>query len=1049
MWLTAAAIRNHVAVYTFIVIIFIVGTYSYVTLPREASPDISIPLVIVTTPYVGVSPSDMETLVTNELEKELKNLENVEEMRSSSKEGISIVSVKFDPSVDIDAAVQKVRDKVNIAKPNLPPDAEEPMVQEINFSNIPIMIVNISGEYGLVRLKRIAESLQDKIESIPGVLEAGLAGGLEREVQVDVDPERLRYYGFGLKDVIEVIEKENVTIPGGSIDIGDYKYLVRVPGEFEDPMEIRDLVVKADEREPIHIRDLAEVRFGYKEPATVARLNGVDTISLSVKKRSGENIIEIADAIRGLLEEEMKYLPRSTAFAITADQSEETRKLIKDLENNVITGLILVVGVLFFFLGLRVALFVALSIPMSMLMSFFLFKAMGMTLNMVILFSLILALGMLVDNAIVIVENIYRHMEEGKHPKTAAIVGAREVAKPIVFSTLTTLCAFFPIMFWPGVMGEFMYYLPFTLVVTLSSSLFVALVVNPTLCATLLRVPPRTRAAELKDMTDAQLSPWLLRYKKFLTYALEKSGRVFGLSVASLAAAILLYALLGRGVEFFPILDPNMIFVNIEAPTGARVAVTDAMSRKAESFIPAYPDIETYVTNVGVSTDMFDMGGEGPGHKARIAIDFVDREAREVSSSLVEDELRKSIKKAIVGADVKIEAQQNGPPTGPPVNIEISGNDYATLADLSTRIKTILDETDGLVDVKSDYSAGKPELRIDIDRERAARYGLRTVDIADYIRSAIHGAKASTFREGENEYDIRVRFAVDRRDQIEKLNEFFIEREGKTTPLTSIATVTTASGYSDIAHIDQKKVVTVSAEMAPGYNANERLAAVKASVGGAVKLPEGYRIAYTGANKEQEESEKFLTEAFYGALLLIAFVLILQFNSIATPVVIMTSVILSLIGVLIGLMVTATPFGIIMTGVGVISLAGVVVNNSIVLLDYTIQLRDRGLPRIEAIIVAGMTRLRPVLLTAVTTILGLAPMVVKISFDFIDMKLVTDSEMADWWGPMATAVVFGLGFATVLTLVVAPTLYKMLDTLTHRLTGSALAHDAPEMTRDA
>ncbi len=1045
MWLTRFALRNYVAVYTMIVFLLIVGTYSYVTLPREASPDITIPMVIVSTPYTGVSPADMETLVTNEIEKELKNLESVKEMRSSSKEGLSVISVEFDPSVDIDAAIQKVRDKVNVAKPNIPADADEPIVQEINFSNIPIMIINVSGEYGLVRLKQIAENLQDKLEAIPGVLEVDLAGGLEREVQVDLDPERLLYYGLSIKDVTDVIVKENITIPGGSIDIGDYKYLVRIPGEFKDPMIIKDLVVKSDARRPVYMRDIAEVRFGFADVSTVARLNGNDTISLSVKKRSGENIIEISDAIKELLDDELKTLPRSTAFAITADQSKETRNLIKDLENNVITGLILVVGVLFFYLGFKVAVFVALSIPMSMLISFFILKSMGYTLNMVILFSLILALGMLVDNAIVIVENIYRHMEEGKSPQDAALIGSSEVMRPVIFSTVTTLCAFFPMMFWPGIMGEFMSYLPMTLIITLSSSLFVAMVINPTLCATLLRAPKGEARKELQDLDDSELSPFMRRYKTALTYALKKSGRVFAGAVVALVGVLMLYGVAGHGVEFFPVLDPNTIFVNIEAPTGTRVEVTDTMAQVSVSFIPAYPDVKSYVANVGVSTSMFDASaGEGPGHKARVAIDFIDREERSRPSTEVESELREKIKAAIVGANVKIEAQENGPPTGAPVNLEISGRDYATLAEIASAAEGILKETQGLVDVKNNYSGGKPELRIDIDREQAARYGLRTVDIADYIRAAIHGAKASTYREGEDEYDIRVRFRRDRRDQIEELTSFFIRHEEKMIPLTSLATITTASGYSDIEHIDQKKVVTVSAEIAPGFNDNERLAAVKEKMAAAIRLPDGYRIDYTGASKDQKESEAFLTEAFIGAALLISFVLILQFNSITTPLVIMSSVILSLIGVLVGLMLTATPFGVIMTGVGVISLAGVVVNNSIVLLDYTIQLRERGLHRVEAIIVAGMTRLRPVLLTAVTTILGLLPMVIKISFDFIDMKLVTDSEMAAWWGPMATAVVFGLGFATALTLVVAPTLYKMLDTLVHAVTGHSLAEHAPE-----
>ena len=1042
MDLTRYSIKNFMAVYALVVIIVVVGSYSYIKLPRESSPDITIPFVIVSTVYPGVAPSDIETLVTQELEKELKNLGNVKEMRSSSKEGVSVISVEFDPTVDIDEAVQKVRDKVGIAKPKLPADAEEPSVMEINFSDIPIMIVNVSGEYGLVRLKKIAEGLQDKLEQVPGVLEVKLIGGLEKEVQVDVDPERLLYYNLSFKDIVDLIRDENVTIPGGSIDIGDYKYLVRVPGEFESPQMIKDLVIKARDQKPIYVRDLAEVKFGFKEASSFARLDGVDCISLTISKRSGENIIEVSDAVKEVLFSELKELPRSTEIVITADQSNDTRNLISDLENNVITGLLLVLIVLFFFLGLRVAIFVALSIPFSMLISFFILSTLGFTLNMVVLFSLILALGMLVDNAIVIVENIYRHMEEGSPPVQAALEGTREVAKPVIFSTITTICAFFPVIFWPGIMGEFMKYLPMTLIITLSSSLFVALVINPTLCATMLK-PRGTKKKKLNETADEDLGPLLARYKWFLNYSLARGVRTFLFAILSLVGVIVAYGYLGKGVEFFPMTDPTKIFVDVEAPTGTNASASDKMAAAVEQIAAQYKDVETYVTNVGVSTGQFDFTGQGdagPSHKSRIAVDFVDREDREQRSTITEDEIRTKAKEAIIGATVKISAQQMGPPTGAPINIEVSGREYDQLADLSGKIEAALKDVPGLVDIENDYSAGTPELKIVIDREKAGKYGFKTLNIANVIRSAIYGAKASTYREGKDEYDIRVRMKLDRRNKMEKLSEFYIKHEGNTLPLTSFAEITTTSGYSDISHIDQKRVVTVSSDVAPGVNANAKLAEVKEILGESVKAPEGYRVAYTGQNKEQQDAEEFLIEAFVGAVFLISFILILQFNSIVTPVIIMSSVILSMIGVLIGLMATGTPFGVIMTGLGVISLAGVVVNNSIVLLDYMIQLREKGFEKTEAIVTAGMTRLRPVLLTAITTMLGLMPMVTGVSYDFHDFSWVTESDSTDWWGPMAVAVVFGLGVATLLTLVVAPVLYSMLDTFATKVFGGALTH---------
>ncbi len=1042
MWLTDFSIKNYMAVFAMIVIITIAGTYSYVNLPREANPDITIPVVIITTTYSGVSPSDMETLVTREIEKELKNIANIKEMRSSSKEGVSAITVEFDPSVDIDEAVQKVRDKVNIAKPKLPEDADEPMVDEINFSNIPIMIVNISGKYGLVRLKKVAENLEELLEQVPGVLKVDLIGGLEREVKVDVDPSKLLNYNVSLQDVVDTIRQENVTIPGGSIDIGDYKYLVRVPGEFKDPLEIKDLIIKSKTRNPVYIRDVAKVAFGFKEVSSFARLDGVDCISLSVTKRSGENIIEVTDGVKKILDDELPNLPRSTEFAITSDQSKDTRNLLRELENNVISGLILVLVVLFFFLGPRVAVFVALSIPFSMLISFLVLSAIGFTLNMVVLFSLILALGMLVDNAIVIVENVYRHMEEGYKPVEAAHIGTQEVAKPVIFSTLTTLCAFFPIISWPGIMGEFMAYLPYTLIITLASSLFVALVINPTLCATLLKVKKREK--NIRDAEASDLSLSLRMYKGLLSFALRWRVFTFSMSVLSLVGVMYIYGIVGKGVEFFPKIDPPKIFVDIEAPSGTTAVASDRLATKVEKIVGKYEDVTTYVTNVGVSTSQFDFTGQGdagPSHKSRIAIDFKDRELRSQSSAITEDKIRKEAMDAIYGAKVKIKAQDMGPPTGAPVNIEVSGKDFSVLAELSREIESLLEKIPGLVDVENDYSAGRPELNIRIDREMAARYGLLTEDIAINLRTAIYGSKASTYREGEDEYDIRVRFEESARNRMEKLEGYFVRHEGKTIPLTSFANISTSAGYSDISHIDQRRVVTVSAEVAPGLNDNEMLAKAQKELSAKIKIPEGYRIEYTGQNKEQEESQKFLTEAFMGAIFLISFVLILQFNSFATPTIIMSSVILSMIGVLVGLMATSTPFGVIMTGIGVISLAGVVVNNSIVLLDYIIQLRERGMEKNKAIISAGMTRLRPVLLTAVTTILGLLPMVLGVSYDFHEFRWITESDSTDWWRPMAVAVVFGLGFATVLTLVVAPTLYSILDSVTFRLTGSSLTHD--------
>jgi len=1010
-------------------IIIVTGSSSYMSLPREASPDITIPVIIVSTPYFGVSPSDMETLVTQPIEQELKNIGDVKEITSSSSEGISSITIEFEPNTDIDSALQKVRDKVDVAKTELPDDAEEPVIQEINFSDFPVMIVNISGDYGLERLKGIAEDLEDKIEGITGVLSVTVTGGLEREVKVNLDPEKLRYYNLSVKDVIDTIKDENLTIPGGSIDIGSYKYLVRVPGEFEATSIIENLILKSIDGRPIYMRDVAHVMYGFKEPTSHARLNGIQCVSLSITKRSGENLIRMADEIKELLETEKEKYPSGVTFSITADASNDIRKMVDDLENNIISGLILVLLVLLAFLGFRTSLFVALAIPFSMLISFFVLQSLGFTLNMVVLFSLILALGMLVDNAIVIVENIYRHGEEGLDMTMAAKRGTSEVAMPVIIATITTLCAFFPMIFWPGIMGEFMNYLPKTLIVTLSASLFVALVINPVFCAKLLRV--KKREGSIGDRSDHKvLVRW---YKVSITYALKYPLVTLLVSVMTLVVVVILYIFLGKGVEFFPDTDPSKIFIEIEAPLGTRLDVTNEITRSAEKGVGNYPDIKHYVANSGVSTGKFDMGGSsdgGPANKARISVDFVDMEKRSRSSELTSDDIRKNVMK-ISGALIKVQKERHGPPTGAPVNIEISGDNYEKLGQLSESAMKIIENVAGVVDLDDDYKVGNPEVKIWIDREKAALYDLTTRKIANTIRTAIRGTEASTYREFENEYDITVRFREEKRSSIQDIKDIVIAHEGRQVPLSNIANIELSSGPGSIMRKDLKRVVTVTADV-EGRLKTKALAEVQEKLK-KLGLPAGYSIDYTGEQEEQKKAEDFLKRAFVLAVLMIAFMLVLEFNSLVTSSIIMFSVILSMIGVFVGLIITQTPFGIIMTGIGVISLAGVVVNNAIVLLDYVIQLRERGIEKMDAIITAGMTRLRPVLLTAVTTILGLIPMATGFYFDFKKMHWITGSESAQWWGPMAVAVIFGLAFATVLTLLVVPVLYLVLDNLSEKM----------------
>ncbi|MBK34797.1 MAG: acriflavin resistance protein [Gemmatimonadetes bacterium] len=1030
MILTDFAIRKRVTVYVLVVLLVMMGAYGYATLPREAAPDITIPFIVTTTVYVGASPADVETLVTRKIEKKLQGLEDVKEMRSTSAEGVSTITLEFEASLDVDESLQKVKDKVDLAKQDLPDDAEDPIVSEVNFSNIPIMIVNVSGDYGLVRLKEVAEDLSDELETISGVLEVQLAGGLEREVQVDVDPDRLTVYQLSLQDVVEAIQRENVTLPGGSLDLGGYNYSVRVPGEVESVEEIADFVIKGDGGRPVYIRDVAEVTYGFADRSSYARLNGQSCVSLSVIKRSGENLIEISDRVKAILSQMESVLPTGTVTTVQGDQSTNIRMMVRDLENNILSGLILVVAVLFFFMGFRNAVFAGIAIPLSMLISFVVIDAMEMTLNMVVLFSLILALGMLVDNAIVIVENIYRHVQSGKPNDEGSSVGTGEVAVPVIASTLTTLCAFAPMIFWPGMMGEFMKYLPITLIITLASSLLVGLVMNPTFCASFMRV-------DREDARSEQLLGVLGRYQRVLDGALDHPFRTMAFSGLSLVLVVILYGFFGRGVEFFPDVDPRKAYVDVRAPSGTRLETSDRIVKQIEAMLANVAEVDTYVATVGSSSDPEDFSeGGGTPHKSRVTVDFVAEEDRSRTGFEIIDELREKLAE-VTGAEVEIEKEREGPPSGPPINIELVGDSFDTLGDLAARVRRIVEEVPGVVDLKDDYDKGRPEVRIQIDREAAALSGLDTRRIASTVRTAVYGSEASEFRAGEDDHDIWVRLRSDRRSRLADLETLIVEKDGKQIPLGSVARVETGGGLGSIKRKDMKRVVSVSGKVV-GRTTDAALADCQAALADFELLP-GYQILYTGETEDQNEAEAFLTNAFIVAVFMIALVLITQFDSVALPFVVLTSVILSLVGVLIGLMVTATPFGVLMTGIGVISLAGVVVNNAIVLIDYIQRLRREGMEPREAIVVAARTRFRPVIMTAITTILGLIPLATGISFDFFSFSWEIGGRSSEWWGPMGIAVVFGLAFATILTLVVVPVMVQLIWRWTERKRPVAMA----------
>ena len=1031
MLLSNAAIKNRTTVFVLILLVVIAGVLSYITLPRESAPDVKIPYVMVTTVQDGVSPVDIESTITSEIEKELSGLKGLKEVRSSSLEGVSSITVEFLPDVLIEDALQRVKDKVDLARGEFP-DAEEPMVQEVNISEFPIMMINISGDISASQLKYVADELEDAIESIPGVLGVDILGTLEREIRVEIDPDRVARFGLTVPELLALIPAENINKSAGGLETEGVRFNVRVPAEFVNPEKIDHLILAMRGSRPIYLADVGGVIDAFKDRVNFSRLDGQTSVTVSVRKRTGANIVQIADAVRIVLDKARQLAPAGMKFTVTSDRSDEIRMMVKDLENNILSGLVLVVGVLLVFMGLRSSLIVGLAIPLSMLMSFAILSALGITLNMIVLFSLILSLGMLVDNAIVIVENIYRHMSMGKSRIKAAMDGTAEVAWPVITSTATTIAAFSPLLFWPGIMGDFMKYLPMTVIIVLGSSLLVALVVNPVICSIAAAPPKRISGKEPGQ------GRFMRGYRRVLQTAIAHGGITLLLAVCLLVGIGIVYGRRGKGIELFPDIDPAYVVINVRSAQGTNISQSDKLAwlveRKIAPFRASYkydrPFFKHVVTNVGSAGS--DWGGSSSGpHIANVNVMFQDFEDRQMPSRGFMPQFREALAD-VVGADIKVEKQEEGPPTGAPVTVRIIGRDLRELERLSREAADRIRSVPGLVNLRSDLEAARPELVFVPDRDRAAFLGLNTGVVGNFLKTAIFGSKVSTFRQFNDDYDITIRMPEHLRSDIDTLLRMEVPNtQGVGVPLSSVGEFRYSPGLGTIHRVDQKRVVTLTAD-AEGRLGPEVLKDAQARLEG-LELPTGYELRYAGEKEEQDKASQFLLKAGLMALLIIVAILVAQFNTLSVPLIIMTTVVLSTIGVFTGLLLLDMPFGIIMTGVGVISLAGVVVNNAIVLLDYTRQLQRRGLDLMDAVLEAGVTRLRPVLLTATTTMLGLIPMIVGISYDFIGGEWSTRSESTQWWKSMASAVVFGLGFATVLTLLVVPALYVMLFRVAQRL----------------
>lgn len=1124
---TSFAVDNATSVFLLTAMILFFGWNSYQSMPKEQFPEIVIPTIYIATTYAGNSAEDMETLVTIPLEKELASMSGIKKMEGNSINDFSNIIVEFNTGVEVKDALRKVKDAVDKAKGDrdFPKDLTAgPDVFEINFSEIPIITVNLSGDFSGDELRSFGEYLQDEIEKLGEISEVKLKGIASKEVHIDVDWKQMQAKRISFDDIANAIAMENLTMSAGERKFNGFSRTVRVLGEFKSIAEIENLIIKSEFGNSVFLRDLATVTETVEDPTSIARADQKPVVSLDVIKRSGENLLSAAEKLKKIVAKaEKDKFPPELKVSLFNDLSINTQDQLSNLFNSIVSGVILVVLVLLFFLGLRNALFVGVAIPMSMLMGILILNIMGITLNVVVLFALILALGLLVDNSIVVVENIYRYMDEGYSGEDAAKKAAGEVAMPIISSTATTLAAFVPLMFWPGLMGEFMGYLPLTLIVVLSSSLFVALVITPVLTSHFMKITDNRikRPNEKRKMINVLLGsgimlaiaifagisgtdwlrnalgitiiltltqyfvfrpgsvifqtkvlPWLEhQYDKFIRFVL-KGVMPIVVFVGVFFLLIFSIMLLGNNmpkVVFFPSADPLYVNAFVELPIGSDIQSTNKIMKeleeKVEVAVAKYDEagvVEAVLSQIGENT-ADPMAPPEPGatpNKARLTISFVPSDERKgLSTQDAMEDIRNALT-GYAGVEIVVDRNQDGPPTGKPINLEIFGDDkpMRELSAIAQDIKRYLQSANiaGVEELKMNVNANVQQDIVEIDRTSARRYGLSTLNIAQALNTALYGREVSKFKDGEDEYPIMLKFNDEYRNNDEALMNQAItymnmDMGGRImqVPISAVANKRLSTTYSAVKRKNEKRTITIYSNVLEGYNANEIVAQLKDMMETykEEKMPEGYDYNFTGEQEEMAANMEFLTNALLIAIFAIFLILVTQFNSFVSPFIIVLSIVFSTIGVFLGYAFTGMDFVIVMTGIGIISLAGIVVNNAIVLIDYTNFLQERqkqitGRKELtdeeikESIITGGGTRLRPVLLTAITTILGLIPLAIGFNMDFssfitdLDPQIFIGGDNAAIWGAMAWTVVYGLTFATFLTLVVIPVMYWLFYKMT-------------------
>jgi multidrug efflux pump subunit AcrB len=1095
---TSWAIDNRTSVYVLTAFISLLGFFNYVMIPKEQFPEVVIPYIMVNTPYPGTSPEDMENLVTRPIEKQLKSISDVKNISSNSVQDFSSIVVEFTTEIELAEAKQRVRDAVDKSKSDLPNDLpDDPMIMDIDLSEIPIMYINLTGNYDLDRMKKYAEIAQDRIETLKEITRVDIVGSLEREIQINLDMFKMQAALVTTSDIERAVASENLTISGGTIENNGMKRSVRVQGQFKTVETIKNLVIQTSNGGHVFLKDIADVKDSFKDQESFSRLNGKSVITLNVVKKSGQNLLDASDKIMEIINNELvgNAFPDDLNVTITGEMSRYTRNTLEELNNTIIIGFILVTIVLMFFMGFNNAFFVGLAVPLSMAIAYMVIPGLGFTMNMIVMFSFIFALGIVVDDAIVVIENTHRIHRHQPDIVKAAKMAAGEVFLPILSGTLTTLAPFFPLAFWPGVVGQFMYYMPVVLIITLFASLFVAYVINPVFAVSFMK-----HEYDVVDHKPNYKKMIIIAGIAFLLALLSFAGGYYGLGnliifTILLVAAFKLfiknlisgfqtktwpflmnlyerqirYVLKGRRpvymligitgllfftffmlgivkpqVLFFPNNEPNNIFVYLKMPEGTDQKVTDSVTRIAEKRVFEIlgndnPNVESIQANVavGVAEDgSFDQSVAY--NRGKISVNFVESKYRKgISTTKYMDNLRDGLKD-IAGVEITVGQNHNGPPTGKPINIEISSENLDELIEDADKFLNFLDsmQLPGVEQLKSDFQNNTPEIAINVDRERANREGVSTGQIGMEIRTAIFGKEISKFKENEDEFPIQLRYDEYTREHIDALMNLRITyrdmNSGKlrSIPLSTVATLKYTDTYGGIKRKDLKRVITVYSNVLSGFSPNDIIPHIK-QLAASFPFHQGVTLSFTGEQEDQAETMSFLGKAMFIALGIIFFILITQFNSMSKTIIILSEVIFSIIGVLLGVMIFDMSLVIMMTGLGVVALGGIVVRNGILIVEFIDVLKAKGLKTREAIVQGGLTRITPVILTATATMLGLVPLAIGMNVNFVTMftelnpHIHFGGDNVAFWGPLSWTIIFGLSFATFLTLVFVPAMYLM------------------------